>query len=81
MFGEEMTEMNDEIKDAVGEISNMIAGQVTTKLAELGKTMNIKLLNVEMGEGHHVAHLEKKPVVVMPFSMEKGDFVIEVCFE
>jgi len=27
MFGEEMTEINDDIKDAVGELTNMISGQ------------------------------------------------------
>ncbi len=39
MFGEEMTEVNDEIKDAVGEMVNMMAGQVNTKMTELEKSL------------------------------------------
>jgi chemotaxis protein CheX len=35
MFGENMTEIDEEITDAVGEISNMVASHVTTKLAEM----------------------------------------------
>ena len=37
MFGEDMTQINEEITDAVGEISNMVAGHVTTKIAEMDK--------------------------------------------
>ena len=33
MFNEEMTELNDEIKDAVGEIANMISGQARRTFA------------------------------------------------
>jgi chemotaxis protein CheX len=33
MFGEEIKEMNEEIKDAVGEITNMISGQASKRLA------------------------------------------------
>ena len=81
MFGEEMTELNDEIKDAVGEIANMISGQVTNKLAEMGNTLKVSLARVEMGAGHDLAHLEKKPVIALPFKTADGKFTIEICFE
>jgi len=32
MFGEEMKELNEEIRDAVGEITNMISGQARREL-------------------------------------------------
>ncbi len=81
MFGEEMTEMNDEIKDAVGEIANMISGQVTNKLAEMGNTLKVAMAEVSMGSGHSLDHIEKRPVVAIPFKTEQGRFTIEVCFE
>ena len=43
MFGEEITEMNSEIADAVGEITNMISGQARKRLEELGR---LQCLNV-----------------------------------
>ena len=39
MFGEEVKELNDEIMDAVGEISNMISGQARQKLETLGRSL------------------------------------------
>ncbi|OQY13049.1 MAG: chemotaxis protein CheX [Desulfobacteraceae bacterium 4572_19] len=79
MFGEEMTDMNDEIKDAVGEVVNMISGQVSTKMAEKGKTCDIKLKDVIMGKDHSVEHLGDAPVIVAPFSSNMGNFALEIC--
>ena len=39
MLGEEKKEMNEEIKDAVGEITNMISGQARKKLDEQGMSL------------------------------------------
>lgn len=39
MLGEEIKEMNEEIKDAVGEITNMISGQARKKLDEQGMSL------------------------------------------
>ncbi len=81
MFGEEMKEINDEIKDAVGEIANMISGQATIKLTELGKALKAKLSSVQTGPGHSIVHLENHPVIALPYRTEHGDFTIEVCSE
>ena len=37
MFGEERKAINDEIADAVGELTNMISGQARKELEEIGK--------------------------------------------
>jgi len=81
MFGEDMTEINDDIKDAAGEIGNMISGQVTTKLTALGKELKAELSTVLLGEGHIIEHLPDHPVISMPHKTEKGEFTIEVCLE
>ena len=81
MFGEEMTEVNDEIKDAVGEMVNMMAGQVNTKMGELSKTLKAKFDTVYMGKGHAIDHLAGKPVIMMPYKSNVGRFLLEVCFD
>ncbi|MCP3901519.1 MAG: chemotaxis protein CheX [Desulfobacteraceae bacterium] len=79
MFGEEMTQMNEEIDDAVGEISNMVAGHVTTKMAEMGKKVKVKLSQVLSGEGHAVEHIDgAEHVLVAPFKTTKGSFCLEM---
>ena len=80
MFGEEMTKMDEEIIDAVGEIGNMISGYVTTKMTEMGKTVKVKLSRVEMGSGHAIGHDSEKQVVALPFTTTQGEMVIEVCY-
>ena len=79
MFGEDMTEINDEIKDAVGEISNMVAGHVTTKIAELSKKVKVKFKEIKMGQGTLIPHSEgAKYILALPFRTTKGKVVIEV---
>ncbi len=81
MFGEEMTEIDDDIKDAVGEISNMISGQVTTKMTEIGKSLKAQLSSVEMGNPHTVKYIDNRPIIALPYITDNGGFTIEVCFE
>jgi chemotaxis protein CheX len=81
MFGETMNELNEEIKDAVGEISNMISGQVTNAIAQTGERYKVTLRQVILENKHSVPHIGKYPAVALPFTTDKGDFTIEVCFE
>ncbi len=81
MFGETMTEINDEIKDAVGEISNMVAGHVTTKLAELSKKVKVKFKEIKIGQEDMIFHIDgTKYVLALPFKTTKGKVVIEVSY-
>ncbi|OGR26898.1 MAG: hypothetical protein A2277_17715 [Desulfobacterales bacterium RIFOXYA12_FULL_46_15] len=81
MFGEDMTQINDEIKDAVGEISNMVAGQVTTKIAELNKKVKVKFKEIIMGQDKLIPHIDgAKYVLALPFRTTKGKVVIEVSY-
>lgn len=81
MFGEDMTEINDEIKDAVGEISNMIAGHATTKIAELGKKVKVKFKEIKTGGDQLLPHIKgSKYVLAIPFKTTKGKVVIEVSY-
>ena len=81
MFGEDMTQIDEEIVDAVGEISNMIAGHVTTKIAELDKKVRVKFVKVCQGADQNIDHLETGgDILVLPFRTTKGKMVIEVCY-
>lgn len=81
MFGEEMTDINDEINDAVGEISNMVAGHVTTKIAETGKKVTVKFKEIKLGKDAIIDHVDGVPhVLALPFRTTKGKVVIEVCY-
>lgn len=81
MFGEPLDELNDEIKDAVGEIANMISGQVTNTIAQTGIACKASLNSVILEAKHQIPHIGKYPAVALPFETDAGEFTIEVCFE
>jgi chemotaxis protein CheX len=81
MFGEEMTEINDEITDAVGELTNMISGQARKELEELGKIYDGAIPSVITGKNHKLVPMTKGPRVAIPFKTDFGNFIIEVSLE
>ncbi len=81
MFGEELSDLNDEIKDAVGEISNMVSGQVTNNIAALGDSLKAVLSTVILKNNHTIPHIGNFPIVAFPFKTPSGEFTIEICFE
>lgn len=81
MFGEEMTEINNEIADAVGELTNMISGQARKELEEIGKKFHGAIPTVVTGKNHKLESMTKGPKIAIPFKTEAGNFTIEVCLE
>jgi chemotaxis protein CheX len=81
MFGETMESLNGEIKDAVGEITNMISGQARQKLERMGKVIHGAIPSVIVGKNHSISHFTSHPVIAVPFETDDGGFTIEVCIE
>lgn len=80
MFGETIKELNKEVEDAVGEITNMISGDARRELAEQGMALQGAIPTVVSGKNHKVTHMAKGPSIAIPFSTKAGHFVVEVCF-
>ena len=81
MFGEKVSDLNDEIGDAVGEIANMISGQARQALEKMGRPLQAAIPTVIMGKGHRITHITSEPIIAIPFLTENDGFTIEVCFE
>jgi chemotaxis protein CheX len=81
MFGETMYELNNEIADAVGELTNMISGQARRELGEMGKVFKAAIPSVITGKNHNIIHYTNGPKIAIPFNTDSGKFTIEVCFE
>ena len=61
--------------DAIGELSNMIAGGAKK---DLGGMASITVPTVIIGRGHTVARLSDVPCICIPCVTPEGDFVVEV---
>jgi len=81
MFGEEMSELNHEIADAVGELTNMISGQARKDLETIGKLFEAAIPSVVTGKDHSIIHYTDGPKIAIPFTTDEGHFTIEVCLD
>ncbi len=80
MLGEEITTINEEVEDAVGEITNMISGAARKELADIGFNFDMALPTVVVGKNHSISHMGRGPTTVIPFSTEVGPYAVEVSF-
>jgi len=80
MVGERIEEIDDDITDMVGEITNMVAGGAKRQLGEKGYEFNMATPIVVTGPGHTITHQVDGSKVLMPFKSEKGNAYIEICF-
>ena len=67
MLFENYTEINDDIVDAVGELTNMIAGQARAQLSQQGMSFDASTPAVVKGKGHTIDHITSAPILSIPF--------------
>jgi chemotaxis protein CheX len=79
MLGEEIQNLNGDIQDAVGEITNMISGAARKKLEAQGFNISAAIPTVVFGKGHTIIHVMGGPSIVIPFQTDHGPFVADVC--
>lgn len=78
LVGQTATSVNREVCDAVGELTNMIAGAAKAQLAHL--KLAIGLPNIVSGSDHELHYPSNvKPFCIL-FDSELGPFMIEVGF-
>ncbi len=81
MMMQKYTDLNDEIKDAVGEITNMISGDARKHLAEIGLRFEAGIPTVITGKGHEITSHCEGPCLVIPFKCDGLEFFVEASFE
>jgi chemotaxis protein CheX len=79
MLGEQITQLNDEITDAVGEITNMVSGAARKNMEGNGLTVNASLPTVICGSNHNITHVLGGPSIIIPFETGAGPFVVDIC--
>ncbi|RZB34964.1 MAG: chemotaxis protein CheX [Desulfobacteraceae bacterium Eth-SRB1] len=79
ILGEEIREINDDITDAVGEITNMVSGAARKELESIGLTVTAAIPTVVAGKDHLIKHVLGGPSIIIPFEIEEGLFAVDVC--
>ncbi|MCA9039859.1 MAG: chemotaxis protein CheX [Planctomycetaceae bacterium] len=78
LVGIQADEMNAEVCDAVGELTNIIVGNAKAKMEEL--QLSISIPNIITSSGHNVHYPSKVHPICIEFDSEIGPFTIEVGF-
>ncbi|MDR0328488.1 MAG: chemotaxis protein CheX [Planctomycetaceae bacterium] len=78
MLLEEYTEFNHDVFDAVGELTNVIAGNAKAQLEEY--RLSLSLPNVIYGKDAELRFPERCQPITIPFKTEYGPMAIEIGF-
>jgi len=79
MLGENYININDEVRDAVGEITNMISGVARKNLESQGFNILAAIPTVISGKDHCILHVLGGPSIIIPFETPNGPFFVDVC--
>jgi chemotaxis protein CheX len=72
----ETTEVNADVVDAVGELTNMVAGGAKAQLAQYD--LSVSLPNVITGRNHEIRFPSNVTPICMPFTTKWGALMLEV---
>ena len=81
MLGENYNDINGEVRDAVGEITNMISGVARQKLEAEGYNVVAAIPTVVSGKDHSFIHFLGGPSIIIPFETDHGPFFVDVCLK
>ena len=78
MLGMDVEELGDDVKDTIGEISNMIAGGIKTAFSEENVRLELAIPTTVTGHSYRVKSPTNSSRTVIPFEIEQGRFFVEI---
>ena len=77
-LGMGVEEIDDDVRDAVGELANMLAGNVKTALDPKGSDIKLSMPSAVYGEEYSVDCLANAQSITVPFALEGDTFFVEL---
>ncbi len=71
-------DLEDEIADAIGEITNMIAGTFRNRMAGNGAAWAISIPTVTLGSDFYTRYVSSVQRILCPFRMENHEIFVEL---
>lgn len=78
MLGMEFEEIDDDVKDALGEIANMIAGGVKERLSSENINLQLAIPTTISGKSYSISSPTRSNRVIIPFNLVQGQFFVEM---
>lgn len=77
-LGMEVAELDDDVKDAIGEIANMVAGNLKIFFQEHDMTIELAIPTTVVGKSFRTAGMSGAIRIAVPFTMNGATFLIEL---
>ena len=78
VVGKSVTVTNEMAVDAVGEMTNMIFGQLKRNLNEHGHHLKLGIPSVVCGRGHFVSQFHRGKYLLVPFTLDDQVFHVHI---
>ena len=80
LLGMEVEEIDDDVRDAIGEIANMIAGGLKIYFARHNHSIELSIPTAIGGQSYTVHSLANAEWVAVPFTLATGVMLVELQF-
>jgi chemotaxis protein CheX len=80
-LGMDVEEMNSDVEDAVGELANMLGGNVKSILSEKGRDINLSMPTTISGRHYDYQSNKDAERIFLKFKCEPGEFTVELLLE
>ncbi len=80
-LGMDVDEINEDVKDAVGELANMLGGNVKSILSESGRDISLSLPSTITGQHYDFQPTKEAERIIIPFRCDAGEFTIDFQLE
>lgn len=77
-LGLEVEEINGDVKDAFGELANMLAGNIKMMLSSGGRDIQLSIPSTICGQEYHIDWPPGSDGVMVPFATTAGNFLVEL---
>ncbi len=77
-LGMDVTEIDEDVKDAIGEIANMVAGNLKVAFAEHGKKIELAIPTTIVGDSFRTSGMFGARRVIVHFKMDGETFMMEL---
>ena len=81
MLGMEIAELDEDVKDAIGEIANMVAGGLKVALDGEGREIELAIPTTAIGRSIRVSGLAGASRIYQIFTTPAGQFALELKYE
>jgi chemotaxis protein CheX len=79
-LGMEVDEIDEDVKDAIGEIANMVAGNLKIAYAEAGLNVELAIPTSVIGDSFRISGISGAQRHNISFQLESGTFWIELLY-